>query len=291
MSTGLRVGVIGLGNIGGAIASNLIADGHHVSVLDTDPLRTGVQITWLPVRGDVDVDERDPTRRQRRDQPEQVLRVSGRDVGARHRGQHGVVVPAVAVLRGQQWAAGVHRDLDVLQRPDPVVPPGHHLEHRGVVPLGEDTEDRLPRRHHGVDLRGPGRGLGCELVELRGHLLLDPRSLGRDQGCVEAPVADLPGEVTDRREPQLGGRHDVVEHLPVGIPALRRQRLGMVQPPLQQIGDDGNVGGGTAVGEVHPVEGRTQLGRRVEIGDAVVGQRAAQLDPERLRQLLRVGVP
>jgi 3-hydroxyisobutyrate dehydrogenase-like beta-hydroxyacid dehydrogenase len=31
-----RVGVIGLGNIGGAIAANLVADGHDVSVYDTD---------------------------------------------------------------------------------------------------------------------------------------------------------------------------------------------------------------------------------------------------------------
>ena len=30
------VGVIGLGNIGGAIAANLVADGHTVSVFDTD---------------------------------------------------------------------------------------------------------------------------------------------------------------------------------------------------------------------------------------------------------------
>jgi 2-hydroxy-3-oxopropionate reductase len=30
-----RVGVIGTGNIGGAIAANLVADGHHVSVFDT----------------------------------------------------------------------------------------------------------------------------------------------------------------------------------------------------------------------------------------------------------------
>jgi 3-hydroxyisobutyrate dehydrogenase-like beta-hydroxyacid dehydrogenase len=34
MSTGERVGVIGCGNIGGAVASNLIQDGHHVSVHD-----------------------------------------------------------------------------------------------------------------------------------------------------------------------------------------------------------------------------------------------------------------
>ena len=44
MTTGARLGVIGLGNIGGAIAANLIADGHHVSVFDTDELRRGAVV-------------------------------------------------------------------------------------------------------------------------------------------------------------------------------------------------------------------------------------------------------
>lgn len=34
-----RLGVVGLGNIGGAIARNLVADGHPVGVFDTDPAR------------------------------------------------------------------------------------------------------------------------------------------------------------------------------------------------------------------------------------------------------------
>ena len=34
-----RVGVVGLGNIGGAIAANLVADGHDVVVTDVDPAR------------------------------------------------------------------------------------------------------------------------------------------------------------------------------------------------------------------------------------------------------------
>ncbi|HKE73505.1 MAG TPA: NAD(P)-dependent oxidoreductase [Acidimicrobiales bacterium] len=34
-----RVGVIGLGNIGGAVAANLVEDGHEVVVADTDPAR------------------------------------------------------------------------------------------------------------------------------------------------------------------------------------------------------------------------------------------------------------
>ncbi|HZP40363.1 MAG TPA: NAD(P)-dependent oxidoreductase [Candidatus Binatia bacterium] len=34
-----RLGVVGVGNIGGAIAANLLADGHEVAVYDTDPAR------------------------------------------------------------------------------------------------------------------------------------------------------------------------------------------------------------------------------------------------------------
>ncbi|HXZ61380.1 MAG TPA: NAD(P)-dependent oxidoreductase [Acidimicrobiales bacterium] len=36
----MAVGVIGLGNIGGAVAANLVADGHDVVVYDLDPSRT-----------------------------------------------------------------------------------------------------------------------------------------------------------------------------------------------------------------------------------------------------------
>jgi 3-hydroxyisobutyrate dehydrogenase-like beta-hydroxyacid dehydrogenase len=42
--SGQRVGVVGLGNIGGAVAANLAADGHHVSVHDTDEARVGAAV-------------------------------------------------------------------------------------------------------------------------------------------------------------------------------------------------------------------------------------------------------
>jgi len=35
----LRLGFVGLGNIGGAIAANLLADGHAVTVHDVDAAR------------------------------------------------------------------------------------------------------------------------------------------------------------------------------------------------------------------------------------------------------------
>ncbi len=60
MSTGERVGVIGLGNIGGAIAANLVGDGHHVSVYDPDGDRTGavVGLGARPAHGPAEVGER-----------------------------------------------------------------------------------------------------------------------------------------------------------------------------------------------------------------------------------------
>ena len=38
----MQVGVIGLGNIGGHVAANLVTDGHDVVVFDVDAARAGV---------------------------------------------------------------------------------------------------------------------------------------------------------------------------------------------------------------------------------------------------------
>src|SRR5947199_9394507 len=47
-----RLGVIGAGNIGGAVAANLLADGHGVAVHDTDPARTAALVRAGAVRAD-----------------------------------------------------------------------------------------------------------------------------------------------------------------------------------------------------------------------------------------------
>src|ERR1700724_2119973 len=39
MADSLRLGFIGLGNIGGGVSANLVSDGHRVTVLDTEPTR------------------------------------------------------------------------------------------------------------------------------------------------------------------------------------------------------------------------------------------------------------
>ena len=48
----MRIGVIGLGNIGGAIAANLVADGHEVTVHDLDALLADA-VTGASAAGDV----------------------------------------------------------------------------------------------------------------------------------------------------------------------------------------------------------------------------------------------
>ena len=48
--------------------------------------------------------------------------------------------------------------------------------------------------------------------------------------------------------------------------------------------------GRPAVGEEDPVERRAQVGRILQVGDTIVGQGPAQLDPEGLGQAFRLGV-
>src|SRR5205823_12070715 len=47
-----RLGVIGAGNIGGAVAANLLADGHAVAVHDTAPARSAALVRAGAVRAD-----------------------------------------------------------------------------------------------------------------------------------------------------------------------------------------------------------------------------------------------
>src|SRR2546428_13555041 len=49
---GRRLGVIGAGNIGGAIAANLLADGHALLVHDTDRTRVDALVRLGAVRAD-----------------------------------------------------------------------------------------------------------------------------------------------------------------------------------------------------------------------------------------------
>lgn len=51
----MRVGVIGLGNIGGHIAANLVADGHEVAVFDQDAARARAITSAAPAAGPDDL--------------------------------------------------------------------------------------------------------------------------------------------------------------------------------------------------------------------------------------------
>ena len=163
-----------------------------------------------------------------------------------------------------------------------------------MLVLGEHLEDRLARGDDAVD---PGRPLG-PVGRQRPE---PPRDLGLhlvtgrgDARGVEEPVPDLPGHVADQREPQLGGGDEVVEHLPVGVAGVvgqcRVRQRGVLQPPAQQLREHRGLCRRPAVRQEDPVQGRAEVGRRLEVGDAVVRQRAAQPDPERLGQALGVGV-
>ena len=100
--------------------------------LAADPVGAGVggaaAVLLGRLGGDVQVDEHGPAGRDRLDQLRQVGRCRAlRALG--HGRDDQVLVPVVGVLRGHQRAAAPLGDLDVPQRPDPVVAPRHHLEH------------------------------------------------------------------------------------------------------------------------------------------------------------------
>ena len=119
--------------------------GRDDAELAADPRGAGVRVVVGLVLGGlgrhVEVDEHGTAGREGAGQLGQVgFRRAFRALGDGRDDQ--VVLPVVGVLGGQQRAAVALGDLDVLQRPDPVVAPGHHLEHDRVVPLGEDAEDR-----------------------------------------------------------------------------------------------------------------------------------------------------
>lgn len=123
----------------------------------------------------------------------------------------------MGVARGEQRAPVVLDDLDVGQRADePVVPPGHHLEHHRVVAFGEHLEDRLAGRDDAVDLAGADVRVVGQRVELGADLGLHLAALGRDQGRVEGLEPHLAGEVTDQRMAQLRRGHEMVEDVTVG---------------------------------------------------------------------------
>ncbi len=178
-----------------------------------------------------------------------------------------------------------------------VVAPGQHLEHRLAArralleAAGEETDDALGDRDERVDALGAvglvvGVGQGVELGPHRGH----HAGAGLvDGGLVEPAEPGAAGQVADQRLAQLGRDDEPVEHV-VRLAGPLAGRCRGAQPLLQHGGDDADVLGLLLLGEEQPVDGLLELGGAVELGDAVVRQRADQPVLERLRQLLPLDV-
>src|SRR2546429_8584576 len=99
-----RLGVIGAGNIGGAVAANLLADGHGVAVHDTDPARSVALVRAGAVRADT------PTAVAERSEITFTSLPS----------------PAVMEAVAQAWLAGAARDAglgDLSTNPPATIPP------------------------------------------------------------------------------------------------------------------------------------------------------------------------
>ena len=75
-----------------------------------------------------------------------------------------------------------------------------------MIPLGEDSQDRLSGGDDGVDLGCPGLGVGGEAVEFRTHLLL-----GAEQLC--GMGEEMAGEFSEgARGRSLIERLDLLPH-------------------------------------------------------------------------------
>ena len=153
-----------------------------------------------------------------------------------------------------------------------VVPLDQHGEHRLVGrqvatfdPRGEEPDDLLGDGRQRVDPRipiRPRRHRG-DRDDLLPDAAEDAGPLGVDQRLVEPAETDAPGQVTDHREPQLGGRDQPVEHV-ADRAVERRLGCGLGDPALEERGDEPDVGGGPLLGEEDPEDGLLQLGRLIQ---------------------------
>ena len=250
-------------------------------------------------RDDVEVEQRGGALGQLADQPAQVAlhRRAGRCPRARParcarwwRTRRGV--PVVAVVRREQRPSAPVLDLDVGELAHPVVAPRHHLEHHGVVrrartPRGSARPQ--PTMRSICAARSAG---SSERWSSASRTACWPRARSAAiTRRVEAGVAHAPGEAAHHGVPQLGGADQVVEHPLVALADVGGQRVGVAQPPAQQVEDHRHVrarrAGARGTSGTAP---RTSASDRLEVGHAVVGERPAQLGPERLGQPLGVGV-
>ena len=171
-----------------------------------------------------------------------------------------------------------------------VVPPDQHLEHRLALghallqALGEEADDLLGDRGQRVDPVGAvGRGVVGEGAELTADAGEDAGAVLVDQRLVEPAEPHAAGQVADHREAQLGGPDQPVEHL-ADRPGERLRRGRLADPALQQARDQVHVGRRTPLGQEDAEDRLLQLGRAVELGDAVPREHGGQPVAELLVQ-------
>ncbi len=119
--------------------------------------------------------------------------------------------------------------------------------------------------------------------ELVAHAGEDALALLVDERLVEPAEADAAGEVADDGEAQLGRDDEAVERVAGGrVERRRRDRLG--EPALEDRGRELHLGGRALLGEEDAEDRLLEVGRALEVGDAVVAQDAGELVAEVLRE-------
>ncbi len=178
-----------------------------------------------------------------------------------------------------------------------VVAAHQHLEHRlllrnaGLEPLRKEPHDLLRDRGQRLQPRGPA---GSVLIGREGRHLVtdagqDAGTLGVDQRLVEPSETGTPGEVADRREPELRGPDQTLEKVAHRArQVLPRRRLG--NPALKELGRQLHLRGGPLLRQEDPEHRLLQLRRPVPVGHAVVGEDPGQPVAELLREAAAIDV-
>ena len=157
--------------------------------------------------------------------------------------------------------------------------------HAALEPLGQEPDDLLGDRGQRLDPLGVvGEvAVGRQRGELVAHAGQHVGALGVDGRLVEPAEPDAARQVADHREPQLGGPAEALEQ----GPRLRGQLAGrrrLVDPAAQHRGRDGDLGCRALLGQEDPEDGLLQLGRALEVLDAVVLEHPQQPVAELLGQ-------
>ena len=117
--------------------------------------------------------------------------------------------------------------------------------------------------------------VGRQRGELVAHAGQHVGPLGVDRRLVEPAEPDAAGEVADDREPQLGGAAEPFEQ-GTGIAALVAGRRRLVDPASEQRRGQRDLGRRALLGQEDAEHRLLELGRALEVLDAVVAQHPEQ---------------